>query len=399
MKQIILIWQDPTLRMLGVATLVFGAIVASFAPYVSLLGISVFGLSDGIFALLLTGSLIVTVAASVIVGIITDQRPLRRTMALVSASSIALGMVLVTLTGSLAAFVATHLILLPVGISLLGQIFAIARLHTKSFSETDRDGATAVIRALFAVPFAIILPMWGLAFNGGVSLLTLYPVALAVTLGLLGLLLRFWPSDANAPWVEQKSGLGFIASLSELMKWPIMSRIVAMGAVHSGSTLMGVLLALVFAEVAQRPAGDAALFFGAFVALEIVVMLSVGTLLLTMRRLHIIALGALNYAVFMALFPLLAASAAVWLLILPVAVGGGLIYSLSISYLQDLLGARAGAGASLVALQRMVSEGLAAAIFAIGAYLGGYQLAAFIGAATILAGMAALLFLDDGPRR
>jgi hypothetical protein len=123
-------------------------------------------------------------------------------------------------------------------------------------------------------------------------------------------------------------------------------------------------------------------------------MLSVGTLTKRFRRLHIISVGAVFYALFMALLPVMAPYDTVWLLIIPVAIGGGLLYGLSISYLQDLLGARAGAGASLVALQRLVSEGLAAVIFATGAAIGGYQLVAFMGATMILLGAAMLLYLD-----
>ncbi|SMY06721.1 MFS transporter [Flavimaricola marinus] len=399
MQNIALIWRDPTLRMLGLATLIFGSLVASFSPYVSLLGIQFFGLSDGGYALVLTGSLLVSVTASVIVGIVTDQRPARKAMAAVAALSSIAGLVLVTIAPSTLTFVFAHLLFLPLGSTLLGQIFAIARLHTAEMAEADRDGVTAVIRALFAVPFALLLPLWGMAFNAEVSLLVLYPTTLAMAVALLAMVLWIWPSDGAAPWTEQKSGLGFFASLAEVANGPISLRLLAMGAVHSGSTLMAVLLALVFTETAGRGSGDAAIFFGAFVALEICVMLSVGVLVRRYRRLHIIAAGAANYALFMGLFPGLAPTGFVWLLILPVSVGGGLIYSLSISYLQDLLGARAGAGASLVALQRMVSEGLAAAIFALGAVLGGYDVAAYIGAVTILIGTAALLLLDDGPRR
>jgi len=127
-------------------------------------------------------------------------------------------------------------------------------------------------------------------------------------------------------------------------------------------------------------------------------MLSVGYLVIYLRRLHIIFVGAAFYALFMLLLPLLADGDAVWLLVIPVAVGGGLIYGLSISYLQDLLGERAGAGASLVALQRLVSEGFAAVIFAVGAAIGGYALASFMGAATIMIGAVMLLYLDRASR-
>jgi MFS transporter, SET family, sugar efflux transporter len=211
--------------------------------------------------------------------------------------------------------------------------------------------------------------------------------------------IRYWPSDASAPWTEIKSALGFFASVKELLASSIVWRLVWMGAIHAGSTLMGVLLALVFDEASGRGAGDVGLFFGAFVAIEILVMLAVPRLLGVMRRLHIIATGAVFYAVFLGLLPVLAPSPAVWLLILPAAIGGGMLYGLSISYLQDLLGARAGAGASLVTLQRMVSELLAACIFALGAWLGGYHIAAFMGAATVLTGAVMLVWIDRTSRQ
>jgi MFS transporter, SET family, sugar efflux transporter len=343
--------------------------------------------------------MLVAVASSVIVGIVTDQYPARKAMAVLATVAMIVGLILVSVWPNPATFVLTHVLFLPIGSTILSQIFAVARLHTAKMPTQDRDGITSVIRAVFGIPFAILLPLWGLAFNADLSLMVLYPVSLLLTVGLLVLVIWGWPSDQSAPWTEEKSGLGFFSSLAELLTGTISIRIAAMGAIHSGGALIGVLMGLVLTESAGRSSGDTAIFFGAFVALEIVVMLCVGVLLQRFRRLHIISVGAVLYAAFMVLFPLLAATPWVWLLILPVAVGGGMIYSLAISYLQDLLGSRAGAGASLMALQRLVSDGLAAAIFAIGASLGGYQVAAFMGAGTILVGVMVLLLLDDGPRR
>jgi hypothetical protein len=398
MSQILIIWRDPVLRMIGAATMLFGVFASSFEPYKSLLGISVFGLSDAAYAIVLVASLMISVAAAVWVGIITDQRPSRKPMALLAGLGTVTGTALGWLGDSQLAFVIAHVVLLPISATILGQLFAITRLYTAGWPDADRDGVTSVVRALFAVPFVVVLPAWGLLFDWGLSLTTLYPVLFGVSLAFIGLIWLRWPDDANAPWVEQKSGLGFIASVKELLAGRIVWRIFWMGAVHSGSTLMGVILALVFTQAEGRTTGDVGIFFGAFVALEIVVMLCVGTLAKHFRRLHIIAAGGVFYAIFMGLLPVLAPYDTVWLLIIPVAIGGGLLYGLSISYLQDLLGDRAGAGSSLVALQRLVSEGLAAIVFALGAAIGGYQLAAFLGAVMILIGAAMLLYLDRTQR-
>lgn len=394
MEQIRTIWRDPTLRMIGIAVMFFGVFASSYEPYKSLIGITVFGMSDTGYAVLLAGSLLVSVAAAIGIGIITDQRPSRRIMALSAVAATLVGTLMVSLGQSTAAFVVAHVFILPIGGTMMGQLFAITRLYAVRFPPQDRDGITSVIRALFAVPFVLVLPMWGLAFDAGLPILAIYPVTCAIAVIFAIYLLRNWPADVVAPWQEAKSGLGLIASLKELLAGSILWRIVAMGGVHAGSVLMAILLALVFDATSGRSTGDVGLFFGAFVFFEIFVMLAVGHLRRYLRRLHIIGMGAACYATFLVLLPIMAASPYVWLLIFPVAVGGGLIYGLSISYLQDLLDARAGAGAALVALQRLASEALAAVIFAVGAAISGYHLVAVMGAAAILIGMAALLWLD-----
>ncbi|UWQ99908.1 MFS transporter [Rhodobacteraceae bacterium S2214] len=398
MSQILIIWRDPVLRMIGAATMLFGVFAASFEPYKSLLGISVFGLSDAAYAVVLVASLAISVAAAIWVGIITDQRPSRKPMALLAGLGTVTGTGLGWIGDSQLAFVIAHVVLLPISATILGQLFAITRLYTADWPTAERDGVTSVIRALFAVPFVVVLPAWGIIFDWGVPLTALYPALFAVSLWFITLIWLRWPDDADAPWIEQKSGLGFLASVKELLAGRIVWPIFWMGAIHSGSTLMGVILALVFTQTDGRTTGDVGIFFGLFVALEIVVMLCVGMLAQRFRRLHIIAAGGVFYAIFMALLPVLAPYNTVWLLILPIAIGGGLLYGLSISYLQDLLGARAGAGSSLVALQRLVSEGLAAVIFAVGAAISGYTLAAFMGAAMIILGTIMLLYLDRAQR-
>ena len=395
MTTLALIWRDPLLRMLGALILFYGAFSATFTSYLSLLGITVFGLSDGGFAALMIVSLLLSVAAALAVGIVSDRQAARRPLALAAAGCMFLGMVLIWLVDTPAAFVVGHGLILPLSATLVGQIYAVLRLYAVSHLPAEqRDGIVSAVRALFAVPFAIVLPLWGLAFDAGLPLVRVYPVMVVLALILLWVVWRHWPTDAKAPWTEEKSTLSLRASLAEILASSIVWRILAMGAVHSGSVLMGVLLALVFDAASGRGPGDVGFFFGSFVFFEVIVMLGVGSMTHYLRRLHIICIGAAFYALFLGLLPVLAPYPTVWLLVLPAAIGGGMIYGLSISYLQDLLGNRAGAGSSLVALQRLISEGMGALIFAVGAALGGYGLAAFIGAAAIMGGVSALLILD-----
>jgi hypothetical protein len=393
-RQFGLLWQDPSLRMVSIAALIFGMVPGSIGPYQSLIAILVFGMGHNAYALLLMVALLVSVSAAIGIGIVTDQRPSRRRMAIFATMSIILGAGLVWIGHSRPVFILAHALVIPISGTVLGQLFAVARLASAKLPADDRAGILAIIRAIFAIPFVVILPLWGLGFEAGLSLLSVYP-ALVILGGLLLLvILRDWPRDGHAPWEDHHSGLGFRASLAELMAGPVLLRVLLIGAIHSGPALSGVILGLVFEQASGRGTGDVGLFFGLFVAIEVIVTLLVGQIIRHLPRLHIIALGVVLYAGFLALMPVLAATTWLWLLILPAGAGGALIYALAISYMQDLLGTRAGAGASLLALQRISADGLCAVIFALGSMVGGYGVTALVGAATMLAAMAAILWLD-----
>ena len=389
-----IVWHDPTLRLVVYGMLLFGAFVAGSGIFQSLIAITVYGMSDGGYTLVLICALVVTVAASVGVGIVTDQRASRWIMAMAASATLALGGALMLLANDTTAFIIVAGILFPVSGTLFGQLFAVARLVTLPMPRADRDGILAIIRAAFAVPFMVGTPLFGLMFDLGLPLVGAYGFALLFGLCLLVLVSRHWPRDAVAPWTEQKSGLSFRASIGELLRPDVLTRVMLMGAIQSGTALSGVILALVFDEASGRGTTDLGLFFALFVGIEIIVTLLIGQIRRLMRRLYIIAIGVFTFAAYLFLLPFVAESQAVWLLVIPAGVGGALIYALSIGYLQDLLGARAGAGASLIAIQRIASDGLCAIIFGIGSWLYGYGLAAGMAAVTIVVAMLAVLWLD-----
>ena len=388
-----LIWQEPTLRMLGAVILLFGVFAASIGPYQSLIAVKSFGLSDAAYAAILMAALLVGVTAAVGIGIITDQRPSRKVMAMSAAMSIIGAAALVWFWDRPIAFVIAHILFLPLSGTVFGQSMAVMRLVTAPWPQADRDAVSTLIRAIFAVPFAVVLPIWGLAFELGIDLLIIYPVIGCVGGIMLFLVLRRWPADHDAPWVEQKSGLGFRASISEMVALPVFIRVMLVGSLHSGGALTGVILGLSFAAAGRGP-DDVGMFFGVFVTIEIATTLCVGALLRIVPRMTLIACGVCIYASFIALLPLLAGSDWVWVLVIPGGVGGGFFYALAITYLQDLLGKRAGAGASLLALQRIASDGLCAGIFALGTWISGYAFVGMLGGLGMVAALAALIWLD-----
>jgi hypothetical protein len=391
------VWRDPALRMVAGGMLLFGAFASSVGIHQSLLAVEVFGLSDARYAAVLFAAMAVAVAASVAIGVRTDRAGDRRRMAALAVGASLAGAVLVGVARAPWAFVLAHVLFLPVGASIFGQLFALGRLASGRYPPSSRDGLLAVLRALFAVPFVVMLPLWGQAFDRGLPLLAIYPTVAALAAAQLLLTLRAWPADGRR-WGTAGSGLGLGASLREIAGPGVLVRTALVGAVQAPGAIGGVILGLCFAE-AGRPTGDVGLFFGSFVAVEILATLSLGWFLRWLPRLPLIALGVMIYAAFLAALPFAAASPAVWLLILPAGLGGGLVYTLAIAYLQDLLRERPGAGSSLIAVQRVAAEGLTTAVYGIGASLQGYATVGVLGAALAVAAVATILRLDAGPGR
>lgn len=385
---------DPALRLAAVLLVLFGAYAATMAPYVSALAVTVFEMTDRAYSALLVAASILAVSASVGFGILADQRANRRAIALISGGFLVAGLGTVHLGQSLWAFVLAHAVLLPLSGSLFGQIFALGRLAASTRPEAERPAINATLRALFALPWVVVLPIWSVVFQTGAPLMLVYPVSLAMGAAFLGLTWVFWPRDGATRWPDPKSGLSFTQGLRELADPPILVRVLALGPVHGSIMLYMVVMGLVFSATPGRGAEDIALYAGFLGGLEVPFMLALPRLIPHVERTRLIWIGMVLYAIHLAFLPILAATPFVWLLILPGAAGGAIILTQPMAYLQDLMGTRPGAGASLMALQKLAGDAICAATFALGAALGGYALAAGLGAGLAVLGAGALWALD-----
>jgi hypothetical protein len=387
---------DPALRAAGLVIALQGAIVCSFGPYFSTLAVNTYGFGDTGFAVLLAISSLVAVGASVAGGIRADQTAKRRQVTLVSVLSQTLGMALMTLVPGPEVFALAFALLFPIGTLTFGQVFALARLAATQHHEGERDGIMAVIRALFAAPFVVVLPVWALVFAQGAAVMAVFPAGLVLSAVMLGVVLRRWPRDGAGGWDDRPSGLSFRASLAEMGRPRLAARVVALGAVTSAATLYVALVSLVMVPEVGRGTADVALYVGLVAGLEVPFMLMLPRLTRGWERTRLILAGAALYGVHVALLPVLAGSSAVWLLVVPAAVGGAVTLTVPIAYLQDLLGDRPGAGASLMALQRLAGDVIAALCFAGGTLAAGYGAVAALGVIVSLAGAVALWAADRG---
>jgi hypothetical protein len=394
MSAIRLCLTNPALRAAGLVMALQGAIVCSFGPYFSTLAVNAYGFGDRGFAVLLALSTIVSVAASVAGGIRADQTAKRRQVTLVAVASLVAGMLLMTVAPGPWVFALVAAVLLPLGSVTFGQVFALARLAATRHPEAERDGIMAVIRALFALPFVVVLPLWAVAFGQGAQVTAIFPVGLVMAGGMFLLVLRQWPKDGATAWQDPRSGLSFRAALAEMGRPRLALRVLALGAVNAAATVYMAILALVMVPEIGRGAADVALYAGIIAGLEVPFMLMLPSLTRGIPRPVLIFWGAALYAVHVALLPVLAGSPLVWALVLPAALGGAVTLTVPIAYLQDLLADRPGAGASLMAVQRLAGDVIAALCFAVGTALAGYGLVAALGVAVSLIGAAALWLAD-----
>ena len=246
----------------------------------------------------------------------------------------AAGSALMTVAPGAVSFVLAHALILPLS-SLYGQLFAQARLAAGRHDAATRDGIMATIRALFALPFVIVLPLWALAFDRGAQVLSVYPVALAFALMMLALTARFWPSAAAAAWSDRPSGLSLRQALAELAAPGLRFRILALGAVSAGGTaywaIMGLVLTGAGGSGSGTGTGTAALYAGLVAGLEVPFMLAMPWVLPHVARTHLILNGTAIYTLQLLGIPVLAGSPWLWLCLIPGAVGGAITLTLPIA--------------------------------------------------------------------
>ncbi|PZQ96588.1 MAG: hypothetical protein DI533_13340 [Cereibacter sphaeroides] len=388
-----LILQQPTLRLIAVLIALTGAINASLYPYQSLIAIDRIGMSEGHYALVLLLASVAGVVAAVVAGVISDQRANRRMVALVTAAAGVAGPVLMLVSPGPLALVLCHGLLIPMSGSLFWQCFAMARLVCADRPD-QRDAVLAVIRSLMSLAFLGVLVAWSLAFARGIGVMAVYDLGAVGALTILGLIWWVWPKDGQTHWPDRPSGLSLNQSLREIAKRPVLLRVIVLGAITSGSALYMVLISLVLSAAPGRGPSDVALFVGLVAGFEVPSMLLMPRLLGFASRNWLIAGGAICFAAFLLLIPILAPTPAIWALPILAGLAGGATLTLPIGYLQDLMDGRPGAGSALMSVQKVTADTICATVFAAGAGFTGFYTTAAMGALVVLAGAVLLLLVD-----
>ena len=167
-----------------------------------------------------------------------------------------------------------------------------------------------------------------------------------------------------------------------------------MGAISATGIMYMVLISLVFEDSAVRDASDVAVYVGLVAGWEMPCLLLLSRIAGRFRCATLLAVGGAVYTLHVLALPMLCDSVWIWVMPLVAGTGGTAIISLPISYFQDLMHSRPGTAGAMLALQKLVSDVLGAAAFAMGTTIGGYETVAVIGSAMALVGGAGLLWVD-----
>ncbi|PZX19626.1 putative MFS family arabinose efflux permease [Palleronia aestuarii] len=388
---------DGALRLVTLAILFFGTFIASISPYQSLLAVEWFGFSDAQYAVIFTTGAGLSLLCALGVGAMNDRTGRRRNAARLAAGAGMAGALLAFLADARWGYLVAHLLFFPISATLFAQLFTLSRLAGSIHPAEERAGIQTVVRAAFAVPFIVVLPLWAVILGAGADLLWVYAACAVAAGATLAIFVFRWPRDGQTRWPDPGSGLGLGAALREISAPSVLVRVAALAGVMAGIQIYMILSGLILTATG-RGTGDVALFAALVAGTEIPFMLVMGRPILRWGPVRLIAGAALLHAAFLTAFPLLGATPVVWLLAIVAGSAASVILTVPMLYLQDLLHRRPGAGGSLIALCNLGAQLIGAAIFAAGTALGGYALAAWIGAGVVAASGIAIAWLDRAGR-
>lgn len=388
-----LVLRQPVLSGIALALLLLGGLNASVFPYQSLIAIERIGLSHSAYAALMVLASGVAVTTSVLLGILSDQRFDRRSVALFTAACGAIGIGAMALAPGVGTLILCHGLMIPVHMSLYGQIFALTRLATAG-QPRERDAIQSTVRAAMSLSFLGMLLFWTWAFARGTDVMAVYLSGSAAAVALVLLIARVWPRDGDADWQDAPPPLDLMAALGQIARPRVLMRLVLMGAIASAGLLFMALASLVFEAAPGRGPEGLALYWGMVAGWEIPAMLILPRWLNRLPRARMLLIGAAIYGTHLALMPVLVATPLIWALPVVAGFGGALLIILPIGYYQDLMDGQPGIAGALMAVQRLFGDMLAAGTFAAGMATGGPAPTALAGAAMAVLGAVALVGLD-----
>ncbi|EPE99576.1 MFS transporter [Rhizobium grahamii] len=391
------ILRDRQIRVPALTLVALAFTYASTMPYQSIIGINELGLSDRSYSGLIFFAALVNVATSLTLGIWSDKLSDRRPLVLALSVSGMLGFGMIYEFRTAGVFIFGMLVLIPISNSTYSILFASIRATTNRMDRGRAAAITSTVRALFSGSWALAPGLIGLYLINSQSMTPAYGIAALASLTCFCLYL-FVAKPAPAGEASPSPNIGFFSSLGRIFSSHVLVRVCLMALLLGLQRLNSVVSPLIITNAAGGTVVDVGFMAGLVAFLEMPFMLMWGALQRRFRNVHVLALGALIYCLYLTLLSFASAPWQIYALVLINACGAAAILSVPITYLQDLIADRPGLGSSLVSVNTFIANGISASIFAAGTSFTGYSGTALLAAVVGLASVGLLLFLERDPR-
>lgn len=382
---------SPLVRLALLSIMLGGVGFGALGPFQAIIAVERLGLSETGLASVLAFGAVLGVCASIALGVLGDQTGRHKMLLALSFGVTAFGAAAMTIVPSAWLFIIVHAVILPLGGTSMSQTFAIAGLATKGTGTDQRTRVLTLVRAGFSAAYALTPPTCALAVTLGADILMAYYVMAAVNCIAVLAVWLLWPSNLGAH--RPNDAPSPLKALRELTAPIVLVHVVLIAILMSANFLPNTLLPLMIVSTLNGQPAQAGLIAGIIAAIEIPAMLAAPFLARLIGRGPMIAVGAVVYAVFLLGLWQASDMRDVWWLLIPAGLGAGVILSLPLAMLQDLLAHRPGAGGALIAVTNVTSMLLAAGFFALGAEVVGFGGSAALAAALSVFAALALLIL------
>lgn len=413
--------RHPVVRASAAAIFLYGVAGAATSPYQAVLGIRELGLSNSDYAAIALVASVSNVILSITFGMISDRfQSYRKPLIFVSAFGVLgygaiwafpspLTFALATV-GPLALFHATN-----------SMLFANVRAHSGGFAPEETAIVNSLMRMMISLAWVLVPGAVGLAMRGQATMIGAWAIA-AVLAGCTMAIIALWmapdrqrmppepipeggtgtarvaPSAGRTDRPAQVRVARPFAGLRQILSPVVAFRVIGVALISQVLHVNSTVLPLIVTGRAGGHADDIGVIVGMVAALEVVFMFFWAHVT---RRLHLTRALLVTAALYLCYLAAIAAASSPWQVYAASVVAGfaaaGII-SLPISYLLDMIHDRPGLSASLIAVNMFLGGAFGAAIFAAGAALGGYGLAALLSGAAGVAGAACLILLERKPR-
>ena len=399
-----LLRQLPVTAILSTCLFLIGLSAAAIAPYRAIAAIDTLGMSNALYALIITLSSVGTAVASLVMGYFSDRVRDRRFLVIATALLGGVAYGLIYLIPTQLTYIVSFCAILPFGGALFSQTFSFSRVYYNLRNSARAEFTMSALRTLFSVSWVVVPPLAGWIAST-YTVFDLFAVAALAHLGctlMFGLLLA--NPDARVGPAAKQSGTDTDTGTNvgaAPAGWHIPgSRLIGIG----GVTLVRVALALHLTTLplalindfggTLRDVGIAASLAA---GLEVPCMLAWGWAAGRMPKETILIINALIYALYLLLiFFARSVQDVLWLQSLN-AVATAALLSITISYMQESVKGRVGLSTSLMDVTMVVSAFTASAVFAALSSEENYT-TVFVAASVVSFAGAGFLTLSRAPR-